>query len=470
MMRLHSDIKGYDNSAKDPITYLKNHLEAILDRKKVSEDDKINVCILLQALDKHAANQIIEEHRISEPFRVFADIIEGEERVRTKGWKRKTVGYDMVTEEKPWFAAGTLLIKLAKKYYKGNAYKFRIVKDIADFWEHNDPKNDLDDHADIYDQGPKGFSNNDLYRWTKGWEFDVDPLDHKNFKSFMRKRVKEQLKYKPEIVRVKLVEKEAEDKKLEQQRLEVERTEKLKKQEEIEKLRSKRYESIETVARDPGVYVLCEKKKIFTKVKNKCNALYVGESLVFSSRVSAYQHFNNPNNELVKKLVNKLKKPKDYIIQRIKDNVRIKVLRFKSMENNDHRKEIEGYLIKRLNPLINSSKRNGFYKRSFIEKKEDEDVYWAEVEYTYKTQLYTFGDTKTIYHVGKKDFVKRESLDGEEAMDIQFQRSFNTWVKENNIKNRKNEWEEDPEAFYAGLTGLRDLWKYKKLKQEKDIK
>ena len=51
MMRLHSDIKGYDNSAKDPITYLKNHLEAILDRKKVSEDDKINICILLQALD-----------------------------------------------------------------------------------------------------------------------------------------------------------------------------------------------------------------------------------------------------------------------------------------------------------------------------------------------------------------------------------------------------------------------------------
>ena len=70
--------------------------------------------------------------------------------------------------------------------------------------------------------------------------------------------------------------------------------------------------------------------------------------------------------------------------------------------------------------------------------------------------------------MGKKDWVKRESLDGEEAMDIQFQRSFNTWVKENNIKNRKDEWKEDPEAFYAGLGGLRDLWKYKKLKQEKE--
>ena len=368
MMRLHSDIKGYNNWSKDPITYLKNHLLNILDKKKVSEDDKINVSILLQALDKDAANKIIEEHRISEPFRVFADIIEGEERVRTKEWKRKTVGYDMITEEKPWFAAGTLLIKLAKKYYKGNAYKFRIVNDIADFWEHNDPKNDLDDHADIYDQGPKGFSNNDLYRWTKGWEFDVDPLDHRNFKSFMRKRVSEQLKYKPEVVNVKLAEKQAEERKLEQQRLEAERTEKLKKQEEIEKLRDKRYDLIENVSRDPAVYVLCERRKILTKIKNKCNALYVGESLVFASRVAAYQDFNKSNNELVNKLANKLKKPKDYIVERIKNNVRIRVLRLKSMENNDHRKEIEGYLIKRLNPLINSSKKNGFFKRSFIEK------------------------------------------------------------------------------------------------------
>ena len=68
--------------------------------------------------------------------------------------------------------------------------------------------------------------------------------------------------------------------------------------------------------------------------------------------------------------------------------------------------------------------------------------------------------------MGKQDFVKRESVDGHEAMHIQCQRKFKTWAKENNIKNRKNVWKEDPEAFYAGLTGLRDLWKYKKLKDD----
>jgi len=36
-------------------------------------------------------------------------------------------------------------------------------------------------------------------------------------------------------------------------------------------------------------------------------------------------------------------------------------------------------------------------------------------------------------------------------MDIQFQRKFNTWVKKNNIKNRKNEWNEDREAFYKDI-------------------
>ena len=449
MMRVSSDIEGHEKAGEDPITYLKNHLFHILKKKKVSEDDKINIHILLQALDKQAVNQIIEAHRISEPYRVYADVVEAEEKVRNKGWKRHKNGHDMVTEEKPWFAAGTLLIKLSKKYYKGNAYSMRIVNNISDPWEKNFRKDML--HPELYDKEPTGFSNNDLYRWTKEWEFDINPMDHKNLKSFMRHRVREKLKYKPNIIKIKLAEKRAEEKKLEQKRLETERTEKLKKQEEIEKLRSKRYESIDTVSRDPAAYVIREEKKIFTKVKNKCNTLYVGESLVFSSRVSAYQDFSKPNNELVNKLANKLKKPKEYIVERLKNNVKIRIFRFKCLENDDHRKEFEGYLIHRLNPLLNSSKRNGFYKRSFIEKKLSDNDYWEDVESTYAAELYHFGDSDTIYHVGKKKFVKRDSEDGNEAEDIQFQRSLKTWIRENNIENRIDEWRDDREAFYESV-------------------
>jgi hypothetical protein len=241
--------------------------------------------------------------------------------------------------------------------------------------------------------------------------------------------------------------------KLEQKRLETERTEKLKKQEEIEKLRSKRYESIDTVSRDPAAYVIREEKKIFTQVKNKCNTLYIGESLVFSSRVSAYQDFNKPNNELVNKLANKLKKPKEYIVERLKNNVKIRVFRFKCLESIDHRKEFEGYLIHRLNPLLNTSKRNGFYKRSFIEKREDEIDYWEDVEDVYATERYEFGYSDTIYHVGKNKFVTRDSENGHEAEDIQFQRSFKTWVKKNNIGSRIDEWRNDREAFYDNVIG-----------------
>ena len=242
-----------------------------------------------------------------------------------------------------------------------------------------------------------------------------------------------------------------------------ERSKVLEKQAHIEALRSKRYRSFKIMLRDPAVYIICEKKKILTGIRNKCNALYVGESTMMAKRASAYADLKHPNNELVAKLINKLKKPREYIIEKLDGNFHVRCFKeFKTINNDLQRQEIEGYMINRLNPLLNTSKRKGYFKRSFIEKKESEGDYWEDVEDTYKTQLYVFGDTKTIYHVGKKDFVKRYSLDGREAMDIQFQRSFNTWGKENNIKNRKNEWKEDPEAFYAGLTGLRDLWKYKK--------
>ena len=243
-----------------------------------------------------------------------------------------------------------------------------------------------------------------------------------------------------------------------------ERSKILEKQAHIEALRSKRYKSFKIMLRDPAVYIICEKKKILTGIRNKCNALYVGESTMMAKRAAAYADLKHPNNELVAKLMNKLKKPREYIIEKLDGNFHVRCFKeFKTINNDLQRQEIEGYMINRLNPLLNTSKRKGFFKRSFIEKKEDEGDYWEDVEDTFRTELYTFGDTKTIYHIGKRDWVKRYSLDGDEAMDIQFQRKFNTWVKEKNIKNRKNEWKEDREAFYADITGLR---KYKKLKDD----
>jgi len=450
MMRLESHIKGYDNWREDPITYLRNHLEYTLNKKKVSDEDRINIGILLGAIKKEGVNEIIRVARTNEPFRVFADIAEAEENIRTKGWKRKVIDCDMVTEEKPWFAAGTLLIKLAKKYYKGNAYTFRIVKDIIDPWE----KNNLEDmiHPDLYEKkNPKGFSNNELYKWTKGWEFNIDPLRYKNLKNFMRARVGEQLKYKPELIKARLAEKRVKERKIEEETLEKERILKLENQKKIEKLQEERYTSLDSIAKDPAVYVICEKRKTLTTVKNKCNALYVGETLNIAKRASAYQDLNRPNNELVNKLKSKLKKPQEYILKKLYNNVRVRILRNKTINNDNHRQQIEGYLIGRLNPLLNTSKRSGFFKRSFIEKKLSDNDYWEDVEDIYRDELYEYGDSETIYHVGDKKFVKRNSEDGEEAMEIQFQRSFKSWIKKHNLENRIDEWRENTETFWESI-------------------
>lgn len=50
------------------------------------------------------------------------------------------------------------------------------------------------------------------------------------------------------------------------------------------------------------------------------------------------------------------------------------------------------------------------------------------------TNIYEWGRSETIYHVGKRKFVPRESELGEEAEDIQSERAFKTWYKKEQEK------------------------------------
>jgi len=337
----------------EPHVYLGKKTEDILmNEKYLNEDLKVHLGTHIRYLNKYNSNRFVELKRNTEPDFMMRTTNKMERKV-TVGKLKHRIKYDTFTIKVPWFNVYDTMYKLAKKYYKGEAYdeNHQLYKDLLSPFEF------LRLNKEKKWNSP---SDNPLYEWTWGWEHEVNPLHHPSLRCFMKTRIKARKKYSQRVVEAKIEEKIKEEK-----------AKVLQKQERNEALRDKRYKSIETVARDPVVYILCERRKIFTtKVKNKCNTLYVGESLVFSSRMSAYQDFNKPNNELVNKLANKLKKPKDYVVRRIKDNVRIRVLRFKSMENNAHRREIEGYLIKRLNPLINSSKKRGFFKRSFIEKHE----------------------------------------------------------------------------------------------------
>jgi len=49
-------------------------------------------------------------------------------------------------------------------------------------------------------------------------------------------------------------------------------------------------------------------------------------------------------------------------------------------------------------------------------------------------EVYKWGTSETIYHVGERDWFKRNSEKGEEAEDIQANRAYKTWLEENNYE------------------------------------
>ena len=427
----------------------KKEFDEVIERRKISIDDQITVTHYLRALNDYWTWKYFALKKDDEPRHFQGNALTESRRDYTKEQLTKIYkhkGYECQTVTLPWFIVWDMYDQLARKYFKGPAHKEEI---------------EIQKNAFYFSDNFKAYSwlspsNNPVYKWIKDWEYNIHPMEFKNLKEFMRARIKVRKKYSKLLVEARVEEKIQEEKRKEQLKKEEERAKILKKQARNEALRDKRYESIEMVAKDPAVYIICERKKIFTKVKNKCNALYVGETVNIAKRASAYSDLNRSNNELVNKLENKLKKPREDILKKLNKNVRVRILRSKTISDDAHRQEIEGYLINRLNPLLNTSKRNGFFNRSFLEKKPSDEDYWADVEEGYRWERYQTenGESKTIFHVGDKKWVKRESEDGEEAMEIQFQRSYSTWIRKHNLKNRADEWKEDQEAFWKSINEM----------------
>ena len=199
---------------------------------------------------------------------------------------------------------------------------------------------------------------NPVYKWKFGWEYSLDPMSYRNLKSFMKARIAKIKELRGTVLEEKINQMKLQKVKKEFEEEQKIKTEKFEKQEKIKKMQAKRYQPLDTVVRDPGVYIICEEKKSLTKVKNKINCLYIGESQVLAKRLSSYSNINKKNHELVDKISRKLKKPREEILEKLKDNIKVRTLRFKRMENSDERRKIEGYLINRLKPLANTSKNN----------------------------------------------------------------------------------------------------------------
>jgi|TARA_Y100000310_G_C20328621_1_gene644178 hypothetical protein len=209
------------------------------------------------------------------------------------------------------------------------------------------------------------------------------------------------------------------------------------------------------------VYIIGEYKKQFTTNKNKCNSLYAGQTRDWNQRIQKYQNPNPLKNELIKKLSKHLKMKKTDTIQRFDNkNIYIKQLISKNFVDNNYREEVEGYIIKRLNPLLNLAKRDGIFERNYKKFKENRPIVTYEI-YKEDCEEY-FGDwyrarediggTERIYHPIKRMYVDRDSYAGEDAEYIQFERKRNKWFWDTNKLQFKYElWRTNKEKWKKEL-------------------
>ena len=322
-------------------------------------DDRLNLIQWVNRLQSCHSNAVTDFNKQLGPFVGAYQINSFEEDIRI-GKKIREVNPDLVTIEVPWYAVTTLLPKIFSKYYKNSWHKIEHTE--------GSPFEGIIEPIKKYISP----SNNPEYQWTEKWEFGVEPFNHKNLRSFQKARVKEKRKYIKKLVEAR------EEEKLRLEREEVERI-KLEKQREKKERHinkySKAYENLDE--KDGECYVICEKNKVFTTIKNKANCLYTGETENFAARRKNYKDFSKPNNEIVNKLVKKFPKmTREKIVSKLKNNIKVKRLKFKSLQHPGYRKHIEGYLIWRLNPLLNTSKtKSVYYKdRSFVVWEEENGV------------------------------------------------------------------------------------------------
>jgi len=322
-------------------------------------DDRVDLMQWVNRLQSCHSNAVTDFNKQLGPFVGAYQINSFEEDIRI-GKKIREVKPDLVTIEVPWYAVTTLLPKIFSKYYKNSWHKIEHTE--------GSPFEGIIEPIKKYISP----SNNPEYQWTEKWEFGVEPFNHKNLRSFQKARVKEKRKYIKKLVEAR------EEEKLRLEREEVERI-KFEKQREKKERRinkySKAYENLDE--KDGECYVICEKNKVFTTIKNKANCLYTGETENFAARRKNYKDFSKPNNEIVNKLVKKFPKmTREKIVSKLKNNIKVKRLKFKSLQHPGYRKHIEGYLIWRLNPLLNTSKtKSVYYKdRSFVVWQEETGI------------------------------------------------------------------------------------------------
>ena len=217
------------------------------------------------------------------------------------------------------------------------------------------------------------------------------------------------------------------------------------------------------------VYIICEKEQEYTTKKHKCKTLYVGETTDFQKRMSTYSKEDksksliHSSNEFLRKLNQYLFRIDKPLLANVPFNkLNRRILNFPNLKDDSYRKEVEGYLIVRLNPPLNQAKKEGKFELNYKKFKELENKnnnsyanykdeclenfghwYWDRTD---------IGGTETIYSSKLRIYVDRHSWQGGEVVHRNFDKKYNTWFwKTNELQFKYDLWRTDYDKWLEDL-------------------
>ena len=207
------------------------------------------------------------------------------------------------------------------------------------------------------------------------------------------------------------------------------------------------------------VYVICEKNKIFTSSKNKCKTLYVGESKKFEERKKVYEKDCEVDNELKYKLYSYLVVKKKYkeFEKFFLENIEFRIIQSFNFNNDAYRKEVEGYIINRLNPLLNKTKRDSVFGRNFKKFEKDNIKFYDYEEFCddifaeWYWNRADIGGTTRIYNRKRRQWYNRNEPYGEEAMNINYDKKYKSWFDKNKLFKKFDAWRTNYDEWEKNL-------------------
>ena len=214
------------------------------------------------------------------------------------------------------------------------------------------------------------------------------------------------------------------------------------------------------------IYVFCEKKQELTKRKHKCSTLYVGETVDFKKRMDIYLRKDESksifsSNDLLAKFNKYLFRIKKPLLSSVPFNkIEKRLYTFPKLKDDDYRKEVEGYLINRLNPLLNRTKKEGKFELNYkkfknIKNELTFEDYREDCHESFSNWYWNredIGETETIYSVKLRRYVNRDSLLGEKAMERNFDKKYNTWFwKTNELQFQFDLWKTNYDKWLKNL-------------------